>query len=255
MKQINAIAYTTVKAIFRDKIYYSVFIFALIMVFFTYLLGQLTYRDEVKITIDLGLAVINLSGILISIFLGVSLVFKEIDNKSIYSIISKPMQRYKFVLGKFLGLAVIIFINIMFMMLIVVLNVKLLGGVVPNIFFHAIVLMFCEMLIMIAVSMCFSSFTTLILSSMFSIGFYFIVHSSSTFNSLIKKATGIRYGIIYLANFISPNFEILNLKNLVTQVNPVLSQKILFWGLFYSFMYISFFLIITVVILSRRDFK
>jgi ABC-type transport system involved in multi-copper enzyme maturation permease subunit len=209
----------------------------------------------VKITMDLGLAVINLSGILISIFLGVTLVAKEIDNKSIYSIISKPMKRYKFVLGKFLGLSIIIFVNVFLMTLIVIVNVKLLGGSVPNVFFYATLLMFSEMMIMITVAMCFSSFTTIILASMFSIGIYVIAHSSSTFSTIIKKATGLKYGIIYLADLISPNFEVLNLKNLVTQTNPVLDGKIIVGGLFYSLMYIAFFLTITIVILSRKDFK
>jgi len=82
MRQIKTIAKTTIRETVRDRIYYVVFFFALFLVALTYFIGQLTYRDEVKITMDLGLAAINLSGVLISIFLGVSLIVKEIDRKS-----------------------------------------------------------------------------------------------------------------------------------------------------------------------------
>ena len=254
MKQIRVIALNTLKETYRDKVYYSIFIFALFSVFLTYFLGQLTYRDEVKITMDLGLAVINLSSVMLSIFLGVGLVLKEIDRKSLYPIISRPMPRYRFLLGKFFGIAAVVLINFLAMGLIVVSNVLIMGGQVPVIFLQAIVLMFCEMLVMVAVAMFFSTFTTVSLASMFSVGFYFIVHSSSGFRLLMKKSEGIRLLGFRFADFIFPNFELLNLKSLVP-LGESAGAKVFVAGISYAMLYLLLFLFLSIIIFSKKDFK
>jgi len=254
MKQIKFIALNTVKETLRDKIYYSVFIFAIFIILLTYFLGQLTYRDEAKITMDLGLAAINISGILIAIFLGVSLVFKEIDKRSIYPIISKPVSRYKFIAGKYLGLAVVISGNVIIMGFMVSLNVVITGGKVPLIFFQALFLMLCEMLVMIAVAMFFSTFTTVVLSSMFSIGIYLISHSTSAIDTIEAKSKGIKLLLVQILNFVSPNFEILNLKHLVPYVQSV-NLKVLLFAAGYALIYFMAFYAGILLIFSRKDFK
>jgi ABC-type transport system involved in multi-copper enzyme maturation permease subunit len=254
MKQIKSIAINTIKETVRDKIYYSVFLFVIFLVFLTYFLGQLTYRDEAKITMDLGLAAMNLSGILVSIFLGVSLVLKEIDTKTLYTILSRPIPRYKFILGKYFGLAVIIFGILLSMSVIVAVNVLLVKGTIPPLYYQAILLMFCEMLIMIAVAMFFSTFTTTVLSSVFSIGFYLIAHSSSAFSILIKRSDGFKNFFLRFANFISPNFSSLNLKNLLPYETSV-SSGVVLWGVLYTIMYGTLFLTVSILVFSRKDLK
>lgn len=254
MRPIRSVAFNTVKETLRDKIYYSVIFFAIFLVFLTYFLGQLTYRDEAKITMDLGLAVINFSGILISIFLGVSLVLKEIERKTLYTIVSRPIPRFKFYLGKFLGLSSIIFAIVLCMGVIVVVNVKLLNGIIPISYYQALILMFFEMLAIVSIAMFFSTFTTTTLSSIFTLGFYFISHSSSAFKMLITKATGAKLIVFKILKFISPNFSTLNLKNLVPYVDSIGAGAFTL-AMLYAATYVVFFIIVGSIIFSRKDFK
>ena len=101
---IIAIAINTFKEAIRDKILYSLIIFAVIVIAASILLGRLTIGQDQRVIKDIGLASMSLFGVLIATFVGTSLVHKEIRKKTIYNIISKPIHRYKFVLGKYLGL-------------------------------------------------------------------------------------------------------------------------------------------------------
>ncbi|MBI4392098.1 MAG: ABC transporter permease, partial [candidate division NC10 bacterium] len=109
------IAFNTFREAIRDRILYSLLIFALAMIGGSVLLSTLSVGGEVKIIKDLGLAAIGLVGTLIAIFIGVGLVYKEIERRTLYTIITKPIRRAEFVLGKFLGLALTLAVNVAIM--------------------------------------------------------------------------------------------------------------------------------------------
>ena len=101
MNVILAIARNTFKEVLRDKVFYNLFVFALLMIGSALLLGTLTIGEQSKIIKDIGLASIDLFGVLIAIFVGVGLISKEIEKRTIYTIIAKPVHRYQFLLGRF----------------------------------------------------------------------------------------------------------------------------------------------------------
>ena len=111
MKRIMVIALNTFKENLRDKILYNLVFFGLMLTGSAILLGSLTIGEQDKITKDLGLASINIFGVLIAIFVGIGLVSKEIEKRTIYSIIAKPIPRYQFLLGRYSGLALTLFVN------------------------------------------------------------------------------------------------------------------------------------------------
>lgn len=117
MSAIIAIAYNTFKEAIRNRILYVIVIFALIILGSSGILSDLTITGEEKIIKDLGLASINFFGLLIAVFVGIGLVYNEMDKKTIYTIISKPIDRYQFILGKFLGLLLTIYVIQLFMTL------------------------------------------------------------------------------------------------------------------------------------------
>jgi ABC-type transport system involved in multi-copper enzyme maturation permease subunit len=105
MRIIGHVAVNVFKESVRDKVLYNLVVFAVLLIGISYLLGQLTAGQDVKIIKDLGLAAISVFGLLIAVFIGIGLVWKEVERKSIYSVLSKPITRAQFVLGKFAGLA------------------------------------------------------------------------------------------------------------------------------------------------------
>ena len=115
MNRIAVIALNTFRETLRDKILYNLVFFGLLLIGSSILLSTLTMGEQAKIIQDLGLASINLFGVLIAIFVGIGLVSKEIEKRTIYSIIAKPIPRYQFLLGKYFGLTLTLFVNMSIM--------------------------------------------------------------------------------------------------------------------------------------------
>ncbi|PYQ70023.1 MAG: hypothetical protein DMG04_26180, partial [Acidobacteria bacterium] len=115
MKATLAIAVNVFRESVRDKILYNLVLFAILMIGASYVIGQLTAGQDVKIIKDLGLAATTLFGLFIAVFIGIGLVSKEVERRSIYSLLSKPIHRYQFVLGKYAGLVLTLVVNILVM--------------------------------------------------------------------------------------------------------------------------------------------
>src|SRR5213083_1436259 len=112
MRVIRSIALNVFKESVRDKVLYNLVFFAVMLIAVSYLLGELTAGQDVKIIKDLGLSAMSVFGLFIAIFIGIGLVSKEIERRSIYSLIAKPVRRSELVVGKFMGLALTVAINL-----------------------------------------------------------------------------------------------------------------------------------------------
>src|SRR5438128_9095410 len=99
MRAIRSLALNVFRESVRDKVLYNLVFFAVLLIATSYLLGQLTAGQDVKIIKDLGLSAISVFGLLIAVFIGIGLVWKEVDRRSIYSLLTKPMRRSEFILG------------------------------------------------------------------------------------------------------------------------------------------------------------
>ncbi|HJZ88493.1 MAG TPA: ABC transporter permease subunit, partial [Polyangia bacterium] len=103
-----AIARNTFREAARDKILYSLLFFAILIILFAVVLGQLSLHEEARLVLDVGLGGISLFSVLIAIFVGASLVYKELDRKTVFTIIPKPLHRHEFILGKFVGMTLVL---------------------------------------------------------------------------------------------------------------------------------------------------
>ena len=115
MKEIIAIARNTFKEAIRNRILYVILMFALILIAFSGVVGELTISSRERIIKDLGFMAINLFGVAIAVFVGVSLVYNELEKKTIYTIVSKPIGRWQFLLGKYFGLLMTVWVNVVIM--------------------------------------------------------------------------------------------------------------------------------------------
>src|ERR687897_3343573 len=112
MKAISAVAVNVFKESVRDRVPYNLALFAVLLIGASYLLGQLTAGQDVKIIKDLGLAATTVFGLFIAIFIGIGLVSKEVERRSIYSLLAKPISRPQFILGKYAGLVLTLAANV-----------------------------------------------------------------------------------------------------------------------------------------------
>ncbi len=252
--KIKVIALNTFKEAIRDRILYLLFFFAAVSVIFSRVLAVLTVGDRVKIVKDVGLASISLFGVLMAVMIGTGLVYKEIDKKTIYTLISKPIRRFEFLLGKFFGLVLTLLIMTSLMSLIFLLTVFFHTFKIEPGLLLAVLFIFIELILITAVAILFSCFSTPILSSLFSLSFFLIGHFSWGLETLIQKTKSAPLKLFIQALYaLLPDLENFNFKTEVVYGLTVLPKYYLFSAL-YGLAYTAFILTLAVLIFKRRDF-
>lgn len=252
----------------RDKVLYNLVGFAILLIGASLLLGQLTAGQEVKIIKDLGLAAISVFGTFIAVFIGIGLVSKEIERRSIYALFAKPMSRTQLVLGKFAGLALTLAINvaIMTVALFAVLlwwqwqtpeNVRL-GWEAPALdpaLVVAIGLIYLELLVVVAIALVFSTYSSALLSAAFTFGLVVAGHFSQDLRNFdlvtdSPTAQALARGLYYVL----PNLSMFDVKARVVHGDPIAAAEV---GLAvaYAVLYCGALITLAVWIFSRRDFK
>ncbi len=254
MKQIWAIASNTFREAIRDRILYLLLVFALVFIAFAQILSLLTVGSEEKIIKDLGLASISLFGVLTAIFIGVSLVSKEIDRRTIFTIVSKPIHRYQFVLGKYFGLALTLLVNTVVMTSWFYLILLFKGFADPRLLL-AVYMIFLELLMVTALAILFSSFSTPILSTLFALSLYLVGHLSWSLNLLRDRLAGeAAKWICRVLYLVLPNLEIFNIKGEVVH-GTAIPASLPLWATLYLIGYGLVILLAACIILQRKDFS
>ena len=254
MTRIWAIASNTFREAIRDRILYLLLVFALAFIGLAQILSLLTVGSEEKIIKDLGLASISLFGVLTSIIIGVSLVSKEIDRRTIYTIVSKPIHRYEFVLGKYFGLALTLLVNtaVMTFWFYVILLLKGFGDARLLL---AVYMIFLELLLVTALAIFFSSFSTPMLSALFAFSLYLVGHLSWSLNLLRDRLAGAAGKWVCRGLYlVLPNLEIFNIKGEIVHRMP-LPPGLALWATVYLAGYGAAVLIAACWIFQRRDFS
>jgi ABC-type transport system involved in multi-copper enzyme maturation permease subunit len=243
-------------------------LFAVLLIGASYLIGQLTAGQDLKIIKDLGLSATSIFGLFIAVFIGIGLVWKEVERRSIYSLLSKPITRADFILGKYAGLVLTLFVNlaVMAVALYAVLGAMTLFGprslvlaldappLDPRMLL-AIALIFVELALVTALALFFSTFSTPILSAAFTLGLYIVGHFNADlkhFEQVVDSpvAAWLARALYYLL----PNLAPFDIKALVVHGQPVAAGYVLV-TLAYGVVYITLVLVAAVVVFARRDFK
>jgi ABC-type transport system involved in multi-copper enzyme maturation permease subunit len=252
--KITAIAGITFKEAKRDRILYLLFFFAAVAIITSRVLAILTVGDRVKIIKDVGLASISIFGVLMAVLIGTSLVYKEIDKKTIFTLLSKPLHRAQFILGKFLGLVLTLFVMTVLMSLIFLVLLYFHTFKVEWTMLVAIAYIFLELVLITAVAIFFSSFSTPILSSIFSLAFTLIGHLSWGLELLIKKMrAGAGRSAAQFFYLFLPDLENFNFKTEVVHGLPI-PAGIYLYSFLYGIFYTAFILGLTILVFRRRDF-
>lgn len=253
-----AIAFNTFRENVRDKILYNLLVFAVLMIGLSIALGQMTISEQERITIDVGLTSISVFGVLMSIFLGIGLVSKEIEKKTIYTLIAKPVPRSFFILGRFSGLMLTIGVNTLVMTAAFALSLWYISGgdqwPLTLGMVQAIILIYLEFGIIISVTMLFSTFSTPILGSIFALCFVVIGRLTEGLVALAERSRD---------QFFITSSKVLytlvpNLNNYII-IDQALYGDVLPLSLFLRIVAVgvlttAFFLTLAIAIFQRRDF-
>ena len=178
LKNISVIAWNTFRESVRDKILYNIVFLTIALAFFSIVLGEWSVFDRAHVIKSTTLSIMSLSGLLISVFVGISLVQKEIQRKTVLTLLSKPIGRSTFIVGKYLGLMGVVAVHLSILTL-VYYSILFLTQSSPTVsLLQAIYLVFWELAIVVAIALLFSSFSTPVLSALFTLGVYFAGHLS-----------------------------------------------------------------------------
>src|SRR5688500_10895191 len=180
------------------------------------LLSRLTLGDYHRLILDLGLASINIFGVLIAIFVGISLVNKEIDKKTIYTIVSKPVPRYAFLLGKYLGLVITLLANTIVMIIGLLIVLQVMDVPITALLFKSLAMIFIELMVITAVALLFSTFAGSALSAIFTLAIYVIGHLAADVTTFGDKLETRGRGVVNALYYVMPHLERFNLKAHVT---------------------------------------
>jgi len=252
----------------RDKVLYSIVVFAVLLIAASYLLGQLTAGQDVKIMKDLGLSSISVFGLFIAVFIGIGLVSKEVERRSIYGLLAKPVRRHEIVLGKFAGLVLTLAVNIAVMTAALYLLLAYVGWgenefakqareapALDPAMLKAIGLTLVQLMIVTATALFFSTFSTPILSAGLTFGVYIAGYFSQDLRNLdqvvnSKPAQMLARGLYYML----PNLASFDITSQVVHGLPV-GWRYMTVTTAYGFVYVAILLVLGAAIFSRRDFK
>ncbi|MCB9637926.1 MAG: ABC transporter permease subunit [Myxococcales bacterium] len=253
MHKLLVIAQNTFREAIRDKILYSIFFFAFLLLIASIALGELSLGHQVKVTKDLGLSAISFFGILIAIFTGVSLVHKEIDKRTLYTLLSKPIYRYQFVLGKYLGMLLTAFAQLLLLGVIFTFLLLYQQKYVEFGIYQAILLYWMEIMLITSIALFFSSFTTPFFSGLFTFSIFLIGRLMPEIELLLKRTGNPIVWLLLKGSTALPNLNYLNVAQRVVHQEPIPPDYILSSAT-YTLLYIGLFLFFSSVLFARRDF-
>ncbi|MCW5958713.1 MAG: ABC transporter permease subunit [Pyrinomonadaceae bacterium] len=256
IKKIKTIALNAFREAVRDRILYNLVIFVLLITAAAIFLGDLTAGQEARTIVNLGLGAILVFGTFISIFVGVSLVSKEIEKKTVYAIFSKPIGRGEFITGKYLGLCLTLFVNVMIMGCGLSLALLFVGG--GNLAFRvwgATLLIFYQLVILTAVAILFSSFSSPALSALLTFLIFLIAHFSTALRELSATLGSSASEFLFTAlYYLLPNFSTFSFAANASR-GEFPSLALLGGGAVYTCFYVAALLAMTILIFNRRNFK
>ena len=268
MTVILHIALNVYRESVRDRVLYNLVFFALLIIGASYLIGQLTAGQDVKIIKDLGLSAIALFGLFIAVFIGIGLVSKEVERRSVYALVAKPVRRESLVFGKYAGLTLTLLVNVAIMVVVwyAVLGImswmtdpfQKAGWEAPALdprLLQAVALVFVELMLVTAIALFFSTFSTPLVSAAMTFGLYVAGHFSADLKNLgtvVKSPVAAAIGqVLY---YVLPNLASFDVKAEVVHGHPV-APSYLLMSVGYGLLYIAVLLLGAMFIFSRRDFR
>jgi len=258
MRRAGVVAWNTFREAVRDRVLYNLLFFALVMMAASIIAGQISIGIEQSVIVTLGLSAISLIGLLIAVFIGVGLVSKEMDKRTLYALLASPVRRWEFLLGKFGGLALTLAVNTaamamgLFLALVYVKPTFERGDATV---FVAVYFIWLKLALVVALALLFSCFTTPLLAILFTAGIYIVgLYVQELRNLPMEVMSPGMSAFTKWLSYLLPNFENFNIMALAAHSRQVpgafIAQNTL-----YAAVYCAIVLTAAILVFSRRNLK
>ena len=269
MNVLCPLAYITFKEGIRNRAFYGISIIALLMLAANFLISGVIMQEVGKVAVDIALSAVSFSGLLVVFFVGINLLAKDLDRKTIYMVLSKPISRSQYIWGKFFGIVLLLIATMLFLGVFAILSIFLVKIGYPNYFprfawspiFLALVYSTLSMIVLVALSVLFSSFTsTSFITLVLTILSYLIGQSVGGVKVLFEQAAArgedvsiLTLKIVKFAYYLFPNLTLFDLKTQAAHNLPVSSTYIL-WTFLYFLVYTILLVSLAALIFKRKEF-
>lgn len=265
MKHIWLLSGITIKEGMRNRVLLGVLFFALVMCFVNVVVTGSFTRDLGKVAVDVGLSTVSISGLAIIFFLGMPLLAKDLDKLTVYLVLARPIARRDYIIGKFLGLSMLVLISVLILSGITAISVKLIMGMAPDhipklfsweIFTMAVVFSFLSLVIMTALAILYTCVaTSSYMAFIFTIGTYLIGQNIELVRTLLKntnQGNSFAINLLSAASWIFPNLSAFD-KKTVAAYGLDFHLKALGMTTAYGISYTLLVLFITVLVFNKRE--
>jgi ABC-type transport system involved in multi-copper enzyme maturation permease subunit len=255
--RLSAITLNTFREAVRDRVLYNLILFVLLLVASAPLFSEISIGMERLILVNVGLSSISLFGVIIAIFIGIGLVSKEIEKRTLYTILSRPVRRWEFIVGKYFGLMLTLVVNAGLMTLGFYIALFITDRALKpadalmlvSVYFSVL-----EFLVMTAITLLFSSFSTPIFSAIFSFALFVIGTFAEDLRNFAALAHGITKWLATAVAYVVPNFASLNVISRVVHDQHI-AGKLIVYNTGYALLYSAAVAAAAVLIFERRNLK
>lgn len=261
MDRIWALAINTFRDAIRHRVLYGILAVVFGLNLFGIVLGEMSLQQEARVARDLGLAGVSLFGSITAIILGVSLLYNEIKKRTIHTIVTKPLERYEFVLGKYLGMCITLSCLVLgfsvFMAMLLYMQDVPFGSALAK----ALILAFYEVMVVAAIAVFFSSFSSPFLSGIFTFGLFYVGRVTPDLRAAIASSDSVVVQkACALALYLVPDLHLFSVSGGSVEGQAVsVHGDFVTWGYMglasgYAFLYIAILMGASILVFSRRDF-
>jgi ABC-type transport system involved in multi-copper enzyme maturation permease subunit len=257
IQRVQAIAFNTFRETVRDRVLYNLVFFALLLVATAPLLGEISPGVQRVLLINLSLSAISIFGTVISIFVGISLVSKEIEKRTLYPVLSRPLGRGEFVIGKYFGLVATLLVNTIAMAagfyVALLLMMRHFGIADANVAI-AIYFLLLQFLVVIGLAILFSSFSSPLLSTLFALALFIAGTFAGDLRSFAAMSHGAAKWLAWATSYVIPNLASLNVITRVAH-DQFIAAPLVIYNTLYTFLYATITISGAMLIFSRRNLK
>jgi ABC-type transport system involved in multi-copper enzyme maturation permease subunit len=258
MKRVGVVALNTFREAVRDRVLYNLVFFALVMIAASILVGQISIGIEQMVIVSLGLTAISVIGLLIAVFIGVGLVSKEMEKRTLYALLAKPVRRWEFLLGKFGGLVLTLTVNTIAMaagLFLALLAMKQGEQHVEATVLVAVYFILLKLALVVALALLFSCYTTPLIAILCTAGLYIaglFVKEMRTFQG--DTMTAAMRSFLRGLSYVLPNFENFDVMAAATHGRAI-PATLIAQNTAYAALYCAVVLAAAAAIFTRRNLK
>jgi ABC-type transport system involved in multi-copper enzyme maturation permease subunit len=258
MKRVGIVALNTFREAVRDRVLYNLVFFALLLMLAGVVVGQISIGIEESVIVSLGLSAISVIGLLISVFIGVALVSKEMEKRTLYALLAKPVRRWEFLLGKFGGLVLTLAVNTAAMaagLFLVMLYLKHSLQREDAVVLVAVYFIWLKLALIVALALMFSCFTTPLLAILFTAGLYIVgLYVQELRNLPVDVMSPAMAAFTKWLSYLLPNFENFNVMAMAAHGRTVPGTLVL-QNTLYAVIYCAIVLTGAAAVFSRKNLK